>query len=221
MSEENTTGTVLYLLHGSVKESDYVCHPNESLIRESVYLWPVTGCRYWARARIYTASHKFNTIDEICCKCSMWFYALPFFLSVETPVIPLIMQKLQYQKTFPWCALANILTSVTSTWHTKTCHMKTTSVDCKWTDFVYWHIILPDQKCSKSIQVKHGNTSNDFPLILHATILKICMFGCNYFSLTQVHKSHQCSKSWDECNKYITTILYCSGRSWWLPKATS
>ena len=101
VSQENTTGTVLYSLRGSVKESDYVCNSNESLTRESVYLWPVTGCWYRARARIYTASHKFNTIGEICCKWSMRFYALPFVLSVEPPVIPLIMQKLQYQETFP------------------------------------------------------------------------------------------------------------------------
>ena len=82
MSEENTTGTVLYLLCGSVKESDYVCHPNESLTRESsVYLWPVTGCRYWARARIYMTSHKFNTplVKSVVSAISMLLFFFVFF----------------------------------------------------------------------------------------------------------------------------------------------
>ena len=38
---------------------------NESLARKSVYSQPVTGCK--SRAEIYTASHKHNTIGEICC----------------------------------------------------------------------------------------------------------------------------------------------------------
>ena len=29
VSQDNTTGTVLYSLRSSVKESDYVCHPNK------------------------------------------------------------------------------------------------------------------------------------------------------------------------------------------------
>ena len=63
-------------------------------------------------------------------------------------------------------------------------------------------VILPDQKCSKSMRAKHGNTSNDFPINFACNHLeecteaskfkaamKICIFGCNYFSLTHVEIS--------------------------------
>ena len=41
-----------------VKDSDYAGHPMSHLSKESVYSWPVTGCKSGVRVRIYTAFHK-------------------------------------------------------------------------------------------------------------------------------------------------------------------
>ena len=64
----NTLPVVLYSLG-----QGYVCHPNESLARASVYSWPVTGCKSGARAKIYTASHKTN-IPLVRSVVSSWSY---------------------------------------------------------------------------------------------------------------------------------------------------
>ena len=79
----------------SVKGSDYASHPNESLARESIYLWPVKGYKAGVRAKIYMASHKSNTVGEHCCcqllvlnVCVSYFWCFCEFSSVQSsPVI--------------------------------------------------------------------------------------------------------------------------------------
>ena len=45
---------------------------DETLARKSAYSWPVTGCKSGVRARIYTASHKPNTIVVRSLVVSCW-----------------------------------------------------------------------------------------------------------------------------------------------------
>ena len=40
---------------------------HESLAKENVYSWPVTGCKARVRERIYTVPHKPNPISELHC----------------------------------------------------------------------------------------------------------------------------------------------------------
>ena len=63
MSQDDTTGTVLYLLRGSVKDQTmWVILMSHAPAGEKAYLWWVTECTYGARTRVYGGSHKFHTI---------------------------------------------------------------------------------------------------------------------------------------------------------------
>ena len=65
---------ILSLLYStrSGQWSEYAGHPDESLAKTSVYSRPVTGCKSGVRARIYTASHKPNTIVVRSVVVSCW-----------------------------------------------------------------------------------------------------------------------------------------------------
>ena len=60
----NTLSIVLYLFGQGFRSCG---SSDESLDRKSVYSLPATKCKSGVRARIYEASHKSNTVGDICC----------------------------------------------------------------------------------------------------------------------------------------------------------
>ena len=64
--------TLAIVLYSLGQWSEYAGHPDETLARQSVYSRPVTQCKSGVNARVYTASHKPNTIVVRSVVVSCW-----------------------------------------------------------------------------------------------------------------------------------------------------
>ena len=134
-------------------------------------------------------------------QCCFFWHALPSVLSVETPVISSIMQKVHYQIDYTFSFLDVHLEIFQHLCTQETLNMPCLfSVDCKLTYLVVnlftCYFARPEENNKQSVAILQMT----FPLILHAIILKSVLkhpkskatmkiFGCNYLSLTHVQIS--------------------------------